>query len=74
MGLGGGTCRVTDEQHARYMGQEIASPFASFQRREGMQHQWQPAESEEALSGQKTEAYQQPAAIAPMTDQRVACM
>ena len=74
VGLGGGTCRVIDVQHARYMGQEIASPFVSTQRRKGMQHPWQPAEPEEAMSGPKTEAYQQPAAIAPMTNQRFACM
>jgi hypothetical protein len=60
--------RVIDLQHARYMGQEIASALANSQRRKGMQP---PAESEEA---QTTEANHQPAAIAPMTEQRVSCM
>ena len=71
MGLGGCKCRVIDLQHARYMGQEIASALANSQRRKGMQHQLHTAESVEALSGQNIEANHQPAAIAPTTDERV---
>ncbi len=71
MGLGGCTCRVID-LHSRYMGQEIALPLPNC--RKGMQHQLQPAELKESLSGQKTEANHQPVAIVHMTDQRIACM
>ena len=74
MGLGGCTCRVIDLQHARYTGQEIASALATSQRGKGMQHKLHTAESEEALRGQNIEANHQPAAIARMTDQRVARM
>jgi hypothetical protein len=72
VGLGGCTSRVIDLQHARYMGQEIASPLPNS--RKSMQHQLQPTELKEALSGQKTEANHQPVAIVHMTDQRLACM
>ena len=74
MGIGGCTCRVIDLKDARYMGQEIAAPLPKSQRRKGMQHQLQPAEIKEALSGQKTEANHEPVAIIHMTDERVDCM